>query len=183
MTSADAGEEGQRLLREPAEALALVHPPASTLRALLDALRSEPLLGRTLFGVVCGVVLGAVVHAMHGGQLQSPAKDVLGLPGALFMQALKCMVIPLITGSAFAGTLSLQRDAAKASRAIARRTLLLYFVSMQCAVTIGIVCMSVFQPGRGVVLSDACGSATGAPPPPVAHLTGAKHRSVFRPAL
>jgi len=123
--------------------------------------------------VTCGLALGAAVHVQHG-QLRSPGKELLGLPGALFMQALKCAVIPLITGSAFAGTLSLQRDAARASRAIARRTLLLYFCSMQLAVAVGILCMSLFQPGRGVSLADAaCGGPSAAPPPPPpARLTG-----------
>lgn len=175
MSGEGAEVEGERLLpAAPAAESGTARPPSSTLRTLLDTLRKEPLLARTLLGVLAGILLGTVVHSATGSRLRSPEfYRLLGLPGALFMNALKCMVIPLITGSAFAGVLSLQRDAAKASRAIARRTLSLYLVSMLCAVTIGIVCMSVFQPGRGVTLSDACGAPPSAvPPPPVAHLTG-----------
>ncbi len=85
-------------------------------------------------------------------------------------------MIPLIVGSAFAGVLSLQSTIASArgAQGIVRRTLLLYFVSMQCAVTIGIVCMTVFQPGRGLTLAStscaAAGAPPAAPPPPAMRL-------------
>ena len=86
------------------------------------------------------------------------------------MRALKCMVLPLIIGSAFGGVLSLQNsiESASGARGIVRRTLLLYFISMQCAVTIGIVCMSLFRPGAGVTLSPASCARAGAPPAPPA---------------
>ena len=87
------------------------------------------------------------------------------------------MVVPLIVGSAFAGVLGLQTSIASArgARGLVRRTLISYFLSMQCAVAIGITCMTLFQPGRGVSLStESCAKANAPPSPPpapVMHLT------------
>ena len=138
--------------------------------AFLRSMRAEPLLFQTLLGVVVGVVVGAVIHSARGRPLIGTAKDLLGLPGELFMRALKCMVVPLIVGSALSGVLTLQSTVANAAAAksMAKRTLLLYAVSMLCSVTIGILCMSLFRPGRGVVFGQACdgsspASGAGAP--------------------
>ena len=136
------------------------------LRAFLRSMRAEPLLGRTLLGVAVGVVLGTIIHSARGGPLPPMARDLLGLPGELFMRALKCMVIPLIVGSALSGVLTLQQAShAQAAKGIARRTLILYALSMLCSVTIGILCMSLFRPGRGVSL-DQGSCAGGAPVAP-----------------
>jgi Na+/H+-dicarboxylate symporter len=118
--------------------------------------------------VAVGITLGSVINSAHGGPIGKDAGALLGLPGELFMRALKCMVIPLIVGSAFGGVLSLQStiSSARGARGIVRRTLLLYFCSMQCAVTIGIVCMSVFRPGHGLTLSAGACAPPGAPPAP-----------------
>jgi solute carrier family 1 (high affinity glutamate transporter) protein 2 len=138
--------------------------------ALLRGIRAEPLLFQTLIGVVVGVVVGAVIHSARGRPLTGTGRDLLGLPGELFMRALKCMVVPLIVGSALSGVLTLQSTVANAAAAksIAKRTLLLYAASMLCSVTIGILCMSLFRPGRGVVFGQACDgssptSAAGGP--------------------
>jgi Na+/H+-dicarboxylate symporter len=139
----------------------------------LSLLRAEPLLFQTLAGVLCGVVLGSVVHAAAKGPLPRTARELLGLPGELFMRALKCLVLPLITGSALSGVLSVLSTASKQqARGLARRTLLLYVASMQCAVTVGIVCMSLFRPGKGVTLGDASCDAPGAATPQPAPVSG-----------
>lgn len=135
--------------------------------AFVRTVRAEPLLFRTLAGVVVGVVVGAVIHTAHNGPLPVVARDLVGLPGELFMRALKCMVTPLIVGSALSGVLTLQStvERATAAKGIARRTLVLYAVSMLCSVSIGIACMSLFRPGRGVTLDQGgCGSHSPAPP-------------------
>lgn len=93
------------------------------------------------------------------------------------MRALKCMVLPLIIGSAFGGVLSLQGavSSVQDAKGLVRRTLLLYLLSMQCAVFIGISCMTLFKPGRGVTLAaDSCakaGAPPAPPPAPVMHLS------------
>jgi Na+/H+-dicarboxylate symporter len=118
--------------------------------------------------VVTGVVLGSIINSANGGPIATAPRESLGLPGELFMRALKCMVLPLIIGSAFGGVLSLQGavSTAKGARGLVRRTLVSYALSMQCAVAIGITVMSVFKPGRGVVLSTESCSKAGAPPSP-----------------
>ena len=152
--------------------------PVSTGTRLLRALgrlrkvaQEEPLLVQTLGGVVTGVALGAIINGANAGPVTSTARDLLGLPGELFMRALKCMVLPLIIGSTVGGVLSLQRSVSSASgaRGLVRRTLLSYAISMQCAVALGITCMTLFQPGRGVTLStESCAKANVAPSPPPA---------------
>ena len=53
-------------------------------------------------------MLGAVLQAAAGGPLPPSARAALGLPGELFMRALRCAVVPLVAGSTFSGVLSLQ---------------------------------------------------------------------------
>ena len=123
------------------------------------------------------MLLGSIINSANHGPIPSAPRELLGLPGELFMRALKCAVLPLIIGSAFGGVLSLQGtvSTAKSARGLVRRTLLSYAISMQCAVAIGITCMSIFQPGRGVVLStESCakaGTPPSPPPAPVMHLS------------
>ena len=141
---------------------------------LRKAAQEEPLLAQTLGGVATGVALGAIINGANRGPVGQATRELLGLPGELFMRALKCMVLPLIIGSAFGGVLSLQKSvvSASAARGLVRRTLLSYALSMQCAVAIGITCMTLFQPGRGVTLSTAtCGTASATPSPPPAPVT------------
>jgi hypothetical protein len=38
------------------------------------------------------VTLGSVVNSANGGPLSQGARELLGLPGELFMRGLKCMV-------------------------------------------------------------------------------------------
>lgn len=142
--------------------------------------QEEPLLAQTMGGVVTGVALGSLINGANGGPVAAAPRELLGLPGELFMRALKCMVLPLIVGSAFAGVLNLQSSvsSARGARGLVRRTLLSYTLSMFCAVAIGITCMTLFQPGRGVALSnESCAKANAAPAPPpapVVHLSPTK---------
>ncbi len=175
-----SADEQRRLLSSSPDAEPSSSAGSSRLAAFLRTMRAEPLLFQTLAGVAAGVVLGSIVHVTAGMPLTKARRDLLGLPGELFMRALKCAVIPLITGSAFSGVLSLRSTVAHAglARGLARRTLLLYAASMQCAVVVGILCMSLFRPGRGVTLGDASCTPPGMqpaaapPPPPPASISG-----------
>lgn len=155
--------------RRVSPAAAPVTPPSplERLRRFADA---EPLLVQTLVGVFVGVLLGAGLHSWVGHPLAaaSAAGRFLALPGFLFMSALRACVGPLIAGSAFAGVLSVSQSCSAAqAKALARRTLLLYLCSMLSAVCVGILCMSLFNPGCGVELGAGCGApAAGSPPAP-----------------
>ena len=177
--SADVSDDDAAALLPAARARA--SQPGSPGTRLLRALgrlrklaQDEPLLVQTLGGVVTGVTLGSVINSANRGPIPSAPRELLSLPGELFMRALKCMVLPLIIGSSFGGVLSLQKSvsSARGARGLVRRTLLSYAISMQCAVAIGITCMSLFQPGRGVTLSaESCAKADAAPSPPPAPVT------------
>ena len=132
-------DDAAALLPSRASEPAPVSPGTRLLRALgrlRKLAQEEPLLAQTLGGVVTGVALGATINSAHGGPIALTSRDLLGLPGELFMRGLKCMVLPLIVGSTLGGVLSLQQSVASArgARGMVRRTLISYFLSMQCAV-------------------------------------------------
>jgi len=140
--------------------LASVGPPErcctrrSCLRAAASCVRREPLLFLTLAGVIAGITIGPLVR------LADPPAEVitlLGLPGELFLRALKMLVLPLVAGSIIGGVCSLRvGDGADASglARVAWQTFLYYFVTTSLAVVLGIVMVTMFMPGEGVHLSD-----------------------------
>ena len=59
-----------------------------------------------LLATICGVILGIVVGiAMREAKLSQLEIDYFGLPGELFLRALKMIIVPLITFSLITGEL------------------------------------------------------------------------------
>ncbi|KAK3273592.1 hypothetical protein CYMTET_18176 [Cymbomonas tetramitiformis] len=136
--------------------------------------RREPLLLLTLAGVGLGCMFGAILRSTGG--VSGESLELLALPGELFLRGLKLLVLPLLVGSLLSGVLSLGRSAASENAStsssgqiygVARHTLQLYFGSTVLAAAIGILVVSVAQPGVGVSLEhSSCTPPTHSFPPP-----------------
>ena len=59
----------------------------------LGALKAEPLLVKTIVGVMLGIVVGSITRATN----PTPrAVELIGFPGELFMRLLRALIIPLV---------------------------------------------------------------------------------------
>lgn len=72
--------------------------------------------------------------------------QVCELVGKLFMNGLKMLVMPLITSSIICGIMSF--GSKSEFRRLGLKTFLFYFLTCLVAVTIGLICVNVFQPGH-----------------------------------
>ena len=119
--------------------------------ALVDGMRREPLLTRTLAGVFVGALLGAAVRRAA----PSPrAVELIGFPGELFMRLLRALTLPLVSVSMASGVASLADASARAGR-VASRVLACYALTTLCAVALGLLVVALVRPGEGVSLAAA----------------------------
>ncbi|CAK0785752.1 hypothetical protein CVIRNUC_008963 [Coccomyxa viridis] len=109
----------------------------------------EPLLIATLIGVVAGIVSGMLLRM---ADLSPEQIDVLGFLGELMLRLLKMLVLPLVAGSMVAGVCALRGSASGMAR-VAKLTLGYYTLCTAAAVALGIVLVTVIQPGQGSPLS------------------------------
>ncbi|CAL5228220.1 g11310 [Coccomyxa viridis] len=114
----------------------------------------EPLLFATLVGVVVGIVGGVLLRM---ADLSPEQVDLLGFLGELMLRLLKMLVLPLVAGSMVAGVCAL-RGSASGMAKVARLTLGYYTVCTAAAVVLGIILVTVIEPGQGSPLSG--GSVT-----------------------
>jgi Na+/H+-dicarboxylate symporter len=118
------------------------------MRALI---RDDPLLALTLVGVVSGICLGLILSAVlpgsgDGSAVREVTVKLVSFPGKMFLNLLKMMVLPLISGSMIAGVCALQSAGANTGK-LARVALGYFAVTTVLAVVIGITIVSIFQPG------------------------------------
>ena len=124
-------------------------------RMILRNLAAEPLLAKTLAGVVVGIVLGAIVRATD----PTPrAIELVGFPGELFMRLLRALVLPLIVVSMVCGVCSLAKGSEGSARRVATRLLAAYAITSLVGCALGLLVVSVARPGDGVSF-DANGCA------------------------
>ena len=134
--------------------------------ALVDGMRREPLLARTLAGVFVGALLGAAVRRAA----PSPrAVELIGFPGELFMRLLRALTLPLVSVSMASGVASLAERAGAEERRgggggatrrgrgrrVASRVLACYALTTLCAVALGLLVVALVRPGEGVSLAAA----------------------------
>jgi Na+/H+-dicarboxylate symporter len=119
---------------------------------------------RVLGALVLGVIFGAVMSQMLGGEaasafIQSYIKPV----GDLFIRLIRMLIVPLILTTLVAGVVALGDP--KKLGSIGLKTIGLYFATTLFANTIGIIFGLIFRPGAGVDLggADAVPVSTEAP--------------------
>jgi len=101
------------------------------------------ILAGLILGAVCGIIFGPKIAWVHPF-------------GEIFIRLLKMIVLPVIvftltTGAASVHPAQLGRVGVKA--------LVIYLITTAFAVTLGLICGNVFQPGQGMKLTGAAGEA------------------------
>uniref|UniRef100_A0A3Q3XE30 Amino acid transporter n=1 Tax=Mola mola TaxID=94237 RepID=A0A3Q3XE30_MOLML len=97
----------------------------------------------TVAAVVLGVILG---YTLRPHKLSQREIKYFAFPGELLMRMLKMLVLPLIVSSLVTGISSLD---SKASGKMGMRAVVYYMVTTLIAVFIGIVVVTIIQPGKG----------------------------------
>lgn len=116
-------------------------------------LRGMPLWQQILIGLVLGVLVGLLFK--DGAKLLAPL-------GALFLNAIKMLIVPLVFVSLVAGITCMQ-DTAKLGR-ISVKTIAIYLVTTAFAVSIGLLFGALFTPGAGMnMVASAATEAKQAP--------------------
>lgn len=112
-----------------------------------------PLWQQILIGLVLGVVVGLLFK--DGARLLAPL-------GALFLNAIKMLIVPLVFVSLVAGITCMQ-DTAKLGR-ISVKTIAIYLVTTAFAVSIGLLFGALFTPGADMnMVASAAVEAKQAP--------------------
>lgn len=131
----------------------------------------DPLLALTLLGVFVGLVFGLMLTAVLPGAEDTTGTrktivKLVSFPGKMFLNLLKMMVVPLISGSMIAGVCALQSAGANTGK-LARVTFSFFAATTLIAVFIGLVVVNVIQPGVCKGWCAAAGCAQTRPRPRV----------------
>ncbi len=120
-----------------------------------------PITGRWFAIPLWQRVVAALLLGIFAGFLWGPGAESIKIVGDLFIAFIKMLVVPLIFFSIVSGVASIG-DLRKLG-AVGWRALLLFIVTSQIAVWLGLALGTIFQPGIGV---DTGGIALGTPPEP-----------------
>src|SRR3990167_3332232 len=113
--------------------------PSTTLTSPWSLRGGLPLWQQILIGLTLGVATGIAFKQ----------DDLILAPlGALFLNAIKMLIVPLVFVSLVAGITSMQ-DSAKLGR-ISVKTIAIYLVTTAFAVSIGLLFGTLFTPGEGM---------------------------------
>ena len=83
-----------------------IDPEAESPSGCIGALKAEPLLLKTIVGVILGIIVGSIARTAN----PTPrAVELIGFPGELFMRLLRALIIPLVAVSMACGVTSLSR--------------------------------------------------------------------------
>lgn len=99
-----------------------------------------------LIGMLLGLVFGFTMLQVNGGV--EFVKNWINPLGIIFINLLKLIAIPLILASLIKGISDL-KDISK-FRNIGVRTMLIFIVTTVIAITIGLVSVNIFNPGKGI---------------------------------
>jgi len=112
----------------------------------MGKLRENLLTIATLLGVMAGLGLGLGLKSYSDKAWTPREAYYVGYPGKLFLNMLKCMIIPLIVPSLIAaiGQLDLRTSGRVGSRAV-----IYYMTTTALAVTLGVILTITIRPGVG----------------------------------
>ena len=112
--------------------------------------KGVPLHTQMMIGFVVGATLGIAANAFaaDAGWLDTVVTYVANPVGQIFLRLLFMLVIPLIFSALVLGVVEIGDP--KSLGRIGGKTLLYVLVVTACAVTIGLLCVNLLQPGRGL---------------------------------
>lgn len=116
-------------------------PPTKAQKVLKENL----LTVLTIVGVLGGATLGIILRYTTTSWTQRELM-YLAYPGELFLRMLKCLIVPLLVSSITSAIGSL--DVSLSGR-IAARSFIYYFTTTFFAVILGIVLVTIIEPGKG----------------------------------
>merc|ERR1712212_557373 len=118
--------------------------PRRQQQAKMGFLKENLLTMATLTGVIAGVSLGLSLKTLDDGIWTARQAYYVGYPGKIFLNMLKCLIIPLIVPSLISsiGQLDL-----RVSGKIGSRAVLYYMTTTFLAVTLGIILTISIRPG------------------------------------
>lgn len=100
--------------------------------------------------IIIGLILGLVVGLAFVQLQWSPkfVNDWIAPVGDIFIRGLKMIAVPLVLASLIVGVANLG-DVSKLSR-IGGKTIAIYLITTVLAVTVGLVLVNIFQPGKSL---------------------------------
>merc|ERR1712051_16586 len=107
-------------------------------------IRDNLLTMATLCGAIAGVALGLSLKSMGDGIYTPRQASYVGYPGKLFLNMLKCLIIPLVVPSLIASIGSLDF---RMSGKVGLRAVCYYMTTTLIAVTLGILLTITIRPG------------------------------------
>jgi proton glutamate symport protein len=107
-----------------------------------------PLHTQIIIGLVLGLIVGLLV--IQTSIPNSFTLDYIKPVGTIFIRSLKMIAVPLVLASLIVGVSNLG-DISKLSR-IGGKTIAIYLVTTVIAVSIGLLLVNVFQPGKSLPL-------------------------------
>lgn len=96
----------------------------------------------TVLAVLAGCALGLGLKTL--GHWTPRERMYLKFPGDIFLQMLKCLIVPLLVSSITSAIGALDLSL---SKKIAARSIVYYFFTTLCAVVLGICLVSIIRPG------------------------------------
>lgn len=112
------------------------------------------LLVRIFIGLLAGAILGILITGLNTSNPELLAKilGVINPLGALFVSALKMVVVPLVFSSLLVGVSTIDH---KTLGRVGGKAFALFFLSSMFAVFIGLVIANIFRPGMGLNFESA----------------------------
>lgn len=109
----------------------------------VEFLKRNSLTFLTVVGVLGGTIVGLGLKQVDN-EWSARHRMYLQFPGDVFLRMLKCLIVPLLVASITSAIGALDLSL---SKKIAARSIIYYFVTTVCAVILGIILVSVLQPG------------------------------------
>ncbi len=114
-------------------------------KKFLAVARKNALTLFTMLGVVVGISLGILLKLRMAPYSKREAMYV-GIPGELFLRALKCVIIPLITSSIICAIGAMDM---RLSGRVGGRAICYYLSTSVLAIVLGIILVLSIRPGEG----------------------------------
>ncbi|WDV44316.1 dicarboxylate/amino acid:cation symporter [Clostridiaceae bacterium M8S5] len=116
------------------------------------------LFHKIFIGLILGALIGFIFSTLGGEENATIAKcvPIFSFMGDLFLRLIRMVVVPLVFFSIISGVANLG-DIRKL-RSIGIKSIVFFFGTAFCAVTIGLVLAQIIQPGAGIQLGEITNS-------------------------